>query len=426
MKRLYRNAQIASEDSPKLQTADVLVEGDQIIGVAAKIEKADGAEIIDCTGRILMPAMFDIHVHAREPGQEEKENIATCAEAAINGGVTGFIMMPNTAPAIDNAGVVRSVLESARRARIGAEIYTSGAITKGRKGEELAGIAGMKAAGAVMLTDDGFPVDNPQVLRRAMEYAREFDIPIASHCEVKELSGKGCMHEGKISYSLGLPGIPAISEEICIARDIRLAEFTGVHLHIQHVSTERGMGTIKRAKDRGIRVTCEIAPHHLLFNHEHIGDYNTHYKMNPPLRTPEDNAALLQGLKDGLFDVIATDHAPHTPFEKNQDFASAPFGITGLETALVSLYDRFISKGILDWSLIVKRYSAEPRRMFKLPPVPIKEGGIAEFIVFNPQRTTTFSRDFMKSKSQNTPFLDQTLQGMVERVIYHGEELLVR
>jgi dihydroorotase len=423
MKRLYRHAQIASEDSPKLQTADVLVEAGKIIGVSAKIEKADGAEVIDCSGRVLLPALFDIHVHAREPGQEDKENIATCAEAAINGGVTGFIMMPNTAPAIDNAGVVRSVLESARRTRIGAGIHTCGAITKGRKGEELAGIAGMKAAGAVLLTDDGFPVDNPQVLRRAMEYAREFDIPIASHCEVKELSGKGCMHEGKVSYSLGLPGIPAISEEICIARDIRLAEFTGVHLHIQHVSTERGMGTIKRAKERGIRVTCEIAPHHLLFNHEHIGDYDTHYKMNPPLRTPEDNAALLQGLKDGLFDVIATDHAPHTPFEKKQDFASAPFGITGLETALVSLYDRFIRAGALDWSVIVKRYSAEPRRMFKLPPVPIQEGGIAEFIVFNPQATTTFSRDFIKSKCLNTPFLDHMLQGMVERVIYRGEEL---
>jgi dihydroorotase len=426
MKRLYRHAQIASEDSPKLQTADVLVEGDKIIGVAPSIEKVEGAEIIDCTGRILLPGLFDIHVHAREPGQDDKENIATCAEAAINGGVTGFVMMPNTSPAIDNAGVVRSVLESARRTRIGPGIYTTGANTKGRKGEELAGIAGMKAAGAVMLTDDGFPVDNPQVLRRAMEYAREFDIPLASHCEVKELSGKGCMHEGKISYALGLPGIPAISEEICIARDIRLAEFTGVHLHIQHVSTERGMGTIKRAKDRGIRVTCEIAPHHLMFNHEHIGDYNTHYKMNPPLRTPEDNAALLQGLKDGWFDVIATDHAPHTPFEKNQDFASAPFGITGLETALVSLYDYYIRKDILDWGLIVKRYSAEPRRLMKLPPVPIQEGGIAEFILFNPARTTTFNRAFMKSKSINTPFLDQTLQGMVERVVYRGEELLVR
>lgn len=426
MKRLYRNAQIASEDSSKLMHGDVLVEAGFIIGVAAEITGVTDAEVIDCTGRILLPSLFDIHVHAREPGQEQKENIASCAEAAINGGVTGFVMMPNTSPAIDNAGVVRTLLESARSTRIGASLYTSGAITKGRKGEELAGIAGMKAAGAVMLTDDGFPVDNPQVLRRAMEYARDFDIPLSSHCEVKELSGKGCMHEGKVSYALGLPGIPSISEEICISRDIRLAEYTGVHLNIQHVTTAEGMGTIKRAKDRGIRVTCEIAPHHLMFNHEDIGDYDTNYKMNPPLRTKEDNALLLQGLKDGWFDVIATDHAPHTPFEKNQDFASAPFGITGLETALPSLYDAFISKDILDWGLIVKRYSAEPRRLMKLAPVPIKEGGIADFILFNPSRTTTFTREFMKSKSFNTPFLNKTLQGMVERVIYRGEELLVR
>jgi len=426
MKRLYRHAQIAAEDSPQLMRGDVLVEGDRILGVAESITGVSDVEEIDCTGRILMPAMFDIHVHAREPGQEDKENIATCAEAAINGGVTGFVMMPNTNPAIDNAGIVRTVLESARRTRIGAGIYLAGAITKGRKGEELAGIAGMKAAGAVMLTDDGYAVDNPQVLRRAMEYARDFDIPLASHCEVKELSGKGSMHEGKVSYSLGLRGIPAISEEICISRDIRLAEYTGVHLNIQHVTTAEGMGTIKRAKDRGIRVTCEIAPHHLMFNHEDIGDYDTNFKMNPPLRTPEDNAALLQGLKDGWFDVIATDHAPHTPFEKNQDFASAPFGITGLETALPSLYDHYISKGILDWSLIVKRYSAEPRRLMKLDPVPVKEGGIAEFILFNPSRSTTFTPEFMKSKSRNTPFINQTLQGLVERVIYRGQELLVR
>lgn len=426
MKRLYRNAQIASEDSPQLQTADVLVEGDRIIGVAAGIGDVENAEVIDCTGRILLPGLFDIHVHAREPGQEDKENIASCSEAAINGGVTGFVMMPNTTPAIDSAGVVRSVLESARRTRIGQGIHTAGAITKGRKGEELAAIAGMKAAGCLMLTDDGYAVDNPQVLRRAMEYARDHDLPLASHCELKALTGKGCMHEGSVSYALGLPGIPSISEEICISRDIRLAEYTGVHLNIQHVTTIEGMRTIKRAKDRGIRVTCEVTPHHLMFNHEHIGDYDTHYKMNPPLRTPEDNAALLQGLKDGWFDVIATDHAPHTPFEKNQDFASAPFGITGLETALVSLYDRFISKGILGWQLIVRSYSAGPRRLMKLAPVPIQEGGTAEFIVFNPARTTTFSRDFMKSKSLNTPFLDKTLQGMVERVIYRGEELLAR
>lgn len=426
MKRLYRNAQIASEDSPTLLKADVLVEGDHIIGVSAGMTGVQDAEEIDCTGRILLPSLFDIHVHAREPGQESKENIAACSEAAINGGVTGFVMMPNTSPAIDNAGVVQTVLESASRARIGASIFVTGAITKGRKGEELAGIAAMKKAGIVMLTDDGAPVDNPQVLRRAMEYARDYDIPLASHCEVKELSGKGCMHEGSVSYALGLPGIPSISEEICIARDIRLAEFTGVHLNIQHVTTARGMQTIKRAKDRGIRVTCEIAPHHLMFNHEDIGDYDTNYKMNPPLRTKEDSALLLQGLIDGLFDVIATDHAPHTPFEKNQDFASAPFGITGLETALPTLFDRFISKGVFGWNVIVKHYSAEPRRVMKQAPVPVKEGGLAEFIVFNPARSTTFTREFMKSRSMNTPFYNQTVQGMVERVVHRGNELLVR
>lgn len=426
MKRLYRNAQIASEDSAQLMTGDVLVEGDRILGVAGQISCVTDAEVIDCTGRILLPSLFDVHVHAREPGREDKENISSCAEAAINGGVTGFVMMPDTTPAIDNAGVVRTVLESARQTRLGASLYVSGAITKGRKGEELAGIAGMKAAGVVMLSEGGVAIDNPQVLRRAMEYARDFGIPLASHCEVKELSGKGCMHEGSISYSLGLPGIPSISEEICISRDIRLAEYTGVHLNIQHVTTVGGMETIKRAKDRGIRVTCEVTPHHLLFSHEDIGDYDTHFKMNPPLRTKEDNALLLQGLKDGLFDVIATDHAPHTPFEKNQDFASAPFGVSGLETALPSLFDHFISKGVLDWGLIVKRYSAEPRRLMKLEPVPVKEGGVADFILFNPERSTTFNREFLKSRSINTPFLNKTVKGLVERVIYRGAELLAR
>jgi dihydroorotase len=234
------------------------------------------------------------------------------------------------------------------------------------------------------------------------------------------------MHEGSVSYALGLPGIPSISEEICIARDIRLAQYTGVHLNIQHVTTAEGMRTIARAKERGVRVSCEIAPHHLIFNHEHIGNYDTHYKMNPPLRTAQDNAELLQGLRDGLFDVIATDHAPHTPFEKNQDFASAPFGITGLETALPSLYHHFISKGELNWGHIVKYYSAAPRRLMKLPTVPIVKGGVAEFILFDPSRESLFDLQFMKSRSCNTPFLNQSLKGLVERVIFRGRELLAR
>lgn len=423
MKRLYRNGQIASEDSPNLTAADVLVEGDRIMAVGANLP-ADGAEVIDCTGRILLPALFDIHVHAREPGRDDKETIASCAEAAISGGVTGIVMQPNTNPAIDTAGVVRTVLDLGRKTKIA--VHTTGAITKGRKSEELAPIGAMKSAGVVMITDNDMPVHNPQLMRIAMEYARDFDMPLASHCEVKELSAGGVMHEGSVSYSLGLGGIPACSEEIGLERDIRLAQFTGAHLHIQHVSTKIGMNAIRRAKDDGVRVTCEVAPHHLLFNHTHIGSYDTNYKMNPPLRTAEDNAALLQGLIDGVFDVITSDHAPHTEFEKNNDFASAPFGITGLETALPSLFDAFIAKGVFGWNLIVKHYSANPRRLLKLDPVPIKEGGVAEFIVFNPQRTSTFTREFMKSKSINTPFLNKTLQGLVERVIRNGEELLAR
>ncbi len=423
-RHLYRNAHIAAEDTAELRLADVLVEGEKITQIAPNITPPADCEVIDCTGKILLPALFDLHVHAREPGQEQKENIYTCSEAAINGGITGFVMMPNTSPAIDNAGVVKTVLESAAKCRI--PIYTTGAITKGREGKELAAIGAMKAAGIVMITDDGFPVSNPVVLRRAMEYAKNFGLIVASHCETMELSGKGSMHEGSVSYSLGLEGIPAISEEICLDRDIRIAQYTGAHVHIQHVTTARGMNIIRGFKDQGVKVTCEVASHHLLFNHEDVGDYDTTYKMNPPLRTKEDNAALLKGLIEGVFDVIATDHAPHTAFEKNNDFASAPFGITGLETALPSLYHYFISQGSLGWDLIVKRYSAEPRRILNLPPVPIVEGGNAEFIVFNPAATTTFTQEFMKSKSTNTPFLDKTLNGRVEVVVLKGEVLLNR
>lgn len=413
--RLFKGGEIASDSSTQLTRADVLVEDGRITRVAPDLQAPAGAEVIDCTGKVVLPALFDVHVHAREPGQTHKENIATCSEAAINGGVTGFVMMPNTSPAIDNAGAVRSVLESAGRCRI--PLFTSGAITKGREGKELAAIGSMKAAGAVMITDDGFPVANPIVLRRAMEYARDFDLILASHCETMELSGKGCMHEGRVSYSLGLEGIPAISEELCIARDIQISRYTGAHLHIQHVTTALGMEIIRRAKNDGIKVTCEVAPHHLLFTQEDIGDYDTAYKMNPPLRTREDNELLLAGLREGVFDVIATDHAPHSETEKNNDFSSAPFGITGLETALPSLYDRFIRKGNLGWDVIVKRYSSEPRKLIGLKPVPLDEGGVAEFIVFNPEATTTVSRAFMKSKSVNTPFLDKTLQGRVEHVL---------
>lgn len=426
--RLYQNAQIASEDSPTLTQADVLVDGAIIKEVGQQMPVPDGAEVIDCAGKILLPSLYDVHIHAREPGQEGKETIATCAEAAINGGVTGIGLMPNTDPPIDSGDLVRAVLDKGRATRI--EVFTSGCITKGRAGLELAGIAGMKAAGVSYLTDDGSPVPNPQVLRRAMEYAKEFGLFFASHCETMELTSGGAMNEGKVSYALGIPGIAAISEECNIDRDIRIAQYVGFHIHIQHVTTGRGMETIRKFKEEGgkpgFRVSCEVSPHHLIFNENDIRDYDTNYKMNPPLRTPEDNQQLLDGLIDGVFDVIATDHAPHTEFEKNTDFSSAPFGITGLETALPSLFQHFIKPGKFGWDLLVKRYSAEPRRLMGKPAVSIAKDQPAEFVVFDPARKTRFTKDFMRSKSINTPFIDQELDGHVAEVVFGGEVLFRR
>ena len=423
---LFRGGQIASEDSPFLQSADVLVEGDTLARVGENLEIEGPVEEVDCSGCVLMPAMFDLHVHAREPGQEHKESIRSCSEAAINGGVTGVVLMPNTLPAIDSGGLVQTVYDIAEeRSRI--QVLQTGCLTKGRAGEELSAIAGLASKGVPMLTDDGDPVADPRLLRRAMEYAKDFGLPVASHCEVKTLSGKGAINEGKVSYRLGLPGIPSISEEICIDRDIRLAQYTGAHLHIQHVTTARGMETIRRAKEDGVNVTCEVAPHHLVFNEEDIRDYDTNYKMNPPLRSAEDNEILLQGLIGGVVDVIATDHAPHTEFEKrNCDFASAPFGITGLETALVSLFHHFIRRERFGWDLVVRRYSAEPRRLLGLDPTPVVEGGKAEFLLFSTEATTAFTREFMRSKSANTPFVDRTLDGQVVGVVRDGEILLQR
>lgn len=421
----FKGGQIASEDSPELERQDVLVEDGKILRLGLEVKAPEAAEVVECEGCVLAPAMFDMHVHAREPGREDKETIASCSEAAINGGVTGLILMPNTLPAIDSGGLLQSVLDiAAEKSRI--PIWQAGCITKGRLGKELAGIAGMKNKGAPLLTDDGSSIADSMVLLRAMEYSKRFDLMLAMHCEVKELSGKGAMNEGAVSYRLGVPGIPACSEEICLDRDIRLAQYTGAHVHIQHVSSARGMETIRRFKEEGVRVTCEVSPHHLIFNEEHIGDYDTHYKMNPPLRTAEDNELLLKALIDGVFDVIATDHAPHTEFEKNSDFASAPFGITGLDTAVVSLYHHFVKAGVFGWDLLVKRYSAEPRRLSHLDPVSIIEGGTAEFIVFDPNRKTRFSKEFMQSKSSNTPFLDQELDGQIISVVKDGELLLNR
>ncbi len=426
MNLLITNARIASEDSPALLEADVLLVSGKIQQIGQNLSALEGTRVIDAAGRILMPGMFDAHVHLREPGFENKETIASGTEAAINGGITGVVMMPNTRPAIDSATVVANVLDIAKRsARI--PVHTSGCVTKDRHGKEMAGIEGMRALGVRMLTDDGDTTGDPAILRRAMQYATEFGMFFASHCEVPELAGLRALNEGAMSYRLGIKGSPACAEEIIIDRDIRLAHATGAHIHIQHVSSQLGMETIRWWKQRGdVKVTAEVTPHHLLFSDEDIGDFDTNFKMNPPLRTKADNEGLLQGLIDGVFDLIATDHAPHTPFEKSQDFVSAPNGITGLDTALVSLHHHFVATGKFGWDLIVKRFSAEPRRLMGLLPVSIEAGQPVDLILFDPGKETTFTRNFMKSKSQNTPFLDKTLTGSVDLVVLGGSVLLER
>jgi dihydroorotase len=421
-----RNVQIHSEDSAEAVAADVLIEDGAYQEIGLGLEAPEGVKVIDGRGRLMMPAMFDAHVHFREPGGEAKEDIQSGSEAAINGGITGVVMMPNTTPSIDSATVVKMVLDKAAQvSRI--PIYTSGCVTKDRAGKELAGIDGMRALGVTMLTDDGDSTSDAAVLYRAMQYAGEFGMFFASHCEVPELAGPRALNEGRKAYQLGIMGSPACAEEIIIDRDIRLAHATGAHIHIQHVSSKLGMETIQWWKQRGdVKVTAEVSPHHLMFTDEDIGDFDTHYKMNPPLRTRADNEALLEGLKGGIFDLLATDHAPHTPFEKAQDFTAAPNGISGLETALVSMHDRFIARGELTWDVLVTRYSAEPRRMMGLQAVPVEKGSTAEFLLFDPEAETTFTSEFMKSKAQNTPFLDKTLKGRVDVVVLAGEVLLER
>ena len=421
--RLFRGGTAVHDGVATPRRLDILVDPAGKIARVAPELPAENCDIFDCSGKIFLPGLFDMHVHLREPGREDEETISTGARAAVRGGFTGIVAMPNTDPPIDTGGLVRYVRTLARE-QSPIPVWTSGCITKGRAGQQLADIADMHQQGAIMITDDGDPVADAYLFRRACEYARHFDLLVACHCEVPELSRGGAMNEGVRSYRLGLPGIPACSEEISIARDLEVARLTGTRIHIQHVSTARGLDIIRRAKNDGVRVTCEVTPHHLLLCEDDIVEYDTNFKMNPPLRTVADKEALLAGLLDGSIDALATDHAPHAAFEKNLDFASAPFGITGLETALPSLFDRLITKDRLPWDLLVRAFSHNPRRILGLETPDLREGNRADFVVFDPTANTHVTAASMASKSRNTPFLDRSLRGAVTQVVY-GPALLL-
>lgn len=400
---------------------DVLVEDNRVVRVEEDLDVDAEVRVVDCEGRLLLPGLFDMHVHLREPGHTDAETIRTGTEAAIRGGVTGLVAMPNTDPPPDTGSTVRSIQDIAERdARI--PVWIAGCVTLGRDGQTLADLGDLQASGSPMITDDGDPVANARVMRRAMQRAREVDLLVADHCEVPELSGEGSVNEGPVSERLGVPGRPAVSEEICIERDLRLAEVTGARYHVQHLSTAEGLQSVRRFRDRA-NVSCEVTPHHLIFSEDALEDHDTNLKMNPPLRREEDRHRLVEALEAGTIDCIATDHAPHSASAKRRDLNSAPFGILGLETALVALHTYLIREGDLSWGTVARAFSARPRRRLGLEVVSIEPDRPAEIVVFDPDVTITVDRDFLRSKSTNTPFWQTDLEGNVERVFRRGEWL---
>lgn len=383
-----------------------------------KLEKDSAVKVIDARGKIVAPGLVDLHVHLREPGYEHKETIRTGCVSAAAGGFTSIVCMPNTNPINDNASVTEYIMLKARTEGV-VNVYPLGAITKGENGETLAQIGEMYEAGCVGVTDDGMPVMNSKVMRHAMEYVKAFGIPVISHCEDLNLSGNGVMNEGDTSTLLGLSGIPSASEDVMVSRDITLAELTGTHLHICHVSTEGSVRLIRAAKMRGVRVTAEAAPHHFTLTDKAVAEYDTNAKMKPPLRSETDREAVREGLRDGTIDVIATDHAPHSEDEKMVEFDLAPFGIVGLETAL-PLSLKLVEDGVLTLNEMIAKLTHLPSAIINVRKGTLNPGEQADIVIFDPGQKVKIDRERFRSKSKNTPFNGWDLKGVVLYTIVNG------
>ncbi|MBW1850722.1 MAG: dihydroorotase [Deltaproteobacteria bacterium] len=402
--------------------ADLLIEKRKIVRILSRgtfKERGPRLRTIDASNKLIIPGLIDMHTHLREPGHEYKETIATGGRAGVAGGFTALACMPNTEPSNDCRSMTEFILERARKAGL-CRIYPVAAITVGQKGENLTEFGDLKEAGAIGVSDDGLPVKNSEVMRRALEYGRYHNLTVISHCEDTNLSNGGVMHEGVISTKIGLQGIPAASENIMVCRDISLAELTGCPVHIAHVSTAGSVELIRRAKERHVPVSAETAPHYFSLDHSAVIGYDTHTKMNPPLRTKEDIQAIKEGLADGVVDVIATDHAPHSTLEKHLEFDKAAFGIIGLETALPLTLD-LVREGILKLPEAIAKLSCNAAAVLGIEGGCLVEGAEADLAIIDPESEYILEEKDILSKSKNTPFIGRTLKGRIELTMIGGK-----